>query len=202
MATARIVRFVSAALFALAFATPALAGPKEDIMAAHQAMMEKGRFTMRGTTTSNGDVTRMENKAIWPDRYHMRMETGGTRMEYIILPGASWMKQGGTWMKLPMDMSRMVASLTPEAMKKTYDGMSNVRELDGERVDGAEARVYAYDSTVTMMGVTSRSAVKIWIDTDSGLPLKQEIVGEAMGTTSTTEQTYDFDADFEIRAPE
>jgi len=36
MATARIVRFVSAALFALAFATPAQAGPKEDIMAAHQ----------------------------------------------------------------------------------------------------------------------------------------------------------------------
>lgn len=195
---------MSAALLPLAFAlvaAPAVAGPKEDIMASHQAMMEKGRFTMKGTTTSKGDVTRMETKVIWPDRYHMRMETGGTQMEYVILPAGTWMNQGGSWMKLPMDMSKMVASMTPEAMKKTYEGMSNVRELGTDTVDGADAKVYAYDSKVTMMGFTSQSAVKLWIDADSGLPLKQEIDGEAMGTRSSTVQTYDFDTTFEIRAP-
>jgi outer membrane lipoprotein-sorting protein len=195
---------MSAALLPLYFAlvaAPVFAGPKEDIMASHQAMMEKGRFTMRGTTTSKGDVTRMESKVIWPDRYHMRMDTGGTQMEYVILPAGTWMNQGGSWMKLPMDMSKMVASMTPEAMKKTYEGMSNVRELGTETVDGTEARVYAYDSSITMMGFTSNSSVKLWIDADTGLPLKQEIDGEAMGTKSTTVQTYRFDESFEIRAP-
>jgi len=183
------------------FAAAAFAGPKEDILAAHEAMVAKGKFRMVGVSQSKGSTTRMETTVVWPDRYAMRADTDGTVMEYVILPGSTYMKQGGQWMKLPMDMSRMIESLTPEAMRKAHEGMTNVEQLADDTVDGRDAKVYRYDSRVTMMGITAGSTVTLWIDTDTGLPLKQEVDGEAMRTKSRTVQTYLFDDGIEISAP-
>lgn len=202
MAAARIVRIASAALLALAFAAPALAGPKEDIMAAHQKLVERGKFRMTSVTEGGGDTTRTEAFVEWPDRYHMKVDAAGQKNEMIILPAGTWMKQGGTWMKFPMDMSAMIKSMTPEAMRKGYEGMGNVREIGSAEVEGRDATGYAYDSKVTMMGITSTSSVKLWIDDDSGLPLKQEIDGEAMNTRSLTVQVYDYETPVSVKAPD
>lgn len=202
MAAARIVRIASVALLGLAFATPALAGPKEDIMAAHQKLVERGKFRLTSVTEGGGQITRTEAMVEWPDRYHMKTDAGGQKNEMIILPAGTWMKQGGTWMKFPMDMSAMIKSMTPEAMKMAYDGISNLREIGAMEIDGRDATGYAYDSRVTMMGVTSTSSVKMWIDDETGLPLRQEIDGEAMGTKSSTVQEYDYEAAVSVKAPE
>jgi hypothetical protein len=191
-----------AVLLALSLALPALAGPKEDIMAAHQKLVERGKFRMTSVTEGGGDTTRTEAMVEWPDRYHMKIDAAGQKNEMIIIPGGTWMKQGGQWMKFPMDMGAMIQSMTPEAMKKAYDGMSNIREIGSAEVEGRDATGYAYDSKVTMMGVTSTSSVKLWIDDDTGLPLKQEIDGEAMGTKSTTVQVYDYESPVSVRAPQ
>lgn len=198
----RFARHAAVALLALAVAPPALAGPKEDIMASHQKLVERGKFRMTSVTQGGGDTTRTEAMVEWPDRYHMKVDAAGQKNEMIIMPGGTWMKQGGQWMKFPMDMGAMIKSMTPEAMKKGYEGMSNVREIGSAEVEGRDATGYAYDSKVTMMGITSTSSVKIWIDDDTGLPLKQEIDGEAMGTKSTTVQVYDYDTPVSVRAPE
>ncbi len=112
------------------------------------------------------------------------------------------MKQDGRWMKFPMDMGAMIKSMTPEAMKKAYEGMSNIREIGSAEVEGRDATGYAYDSKVTMMGFTSTSSVRVWIDDETGLPLKQEIDGKAMGTRSTTVQVYDYETPVSVRAPD
>jgi hypothetical protein len=164
-------------------------------------MMEKGRFRMTGTTVGDGQTTKMERAVVWPDRYHMKMDAGDSVTEIIVIPGETWMKQGDSWMKLPMDMGAMIKSLTPEAMRKAFDGMSNIRELGSESIDGRDAVGYAYDSKVEMMGITSTSSVRLWIDEDTGLPIRQEIDGEAMGTRSKTVHDYVFDPAVEVRAP-
>ncbi len=197
----RLVRTAALAVAMFGFAAPAFAGPKEDILAAHEAMVAKGKFRTVGVSESNGTTTRMENTVVWPDRYAMRLDTSGTLLEYVILPGSTYMKQGGEWMKLPMDMSRMIQSLTPEAMRKTYEGMTNIEQLADATVDGHGAKVYRYDSTVTLMGITASSRVTLWIDADTGLPLKQEVDGEAMRTKSRTVQSYTFDDSIQISAP-
>lgn len=197
----RIVRS-AAVLLALSLALPALAGPKEDIMASHQKLVERGKFRMTSVTEGGGDTTRTEAMVEWPDRYHMKIDAAGQKNEMIIVPGGTWMKQGGQWMKFPMDMGAMIQAMTPEAMKKGYEGMTNIREIGASEVEGRDAIGYAYDSKVTMMGITSTSSVKIWIDEDTGLPLKQEIDGEAMGSKSTTVQVYDYETPVSVRAPE
>ncbi len=196
-----LFRAAALAIVWFGFAAPVLAGPKEDILAAHEAMVAKGKFRTAGVSESKGSTTRIENTVVWPDRYAMRADTDGTVMEYIILPGSTWMKQGGEWMKLPMDMSRMIQSLTPEAMRQAYEGMTNVEQLADDDVDGRDAKVYRYDSQVTMMGITASSKVTLWVDADTGLPLKQEVDGEAMRTKSHTVQTYTFDDSIQISAP-
>lgn len=201
MTHAMLRRLAAIALLALALALPAHADPKADIIAAHQKMMEKGRFRMTGSTVSDGKTTKMESAVVWPDRYHMKMDAAGSVNEIIVIPGETWMKQGGSWMKLPMDMSAMIQSMTPEAMRKSFEGMSNVRELGSESIGGRDAVGYAYDSKVEMMGITSTSSVRLWVDEDSGLPIRQEIDGEAMGTRSKTVQDYAFDASVEVQAP-
>lgn len=194
---------VSAAmLFALAVAPPATAGPKEDIMAAHQKLVERGKFRMTSVVEGGGTTSRTEAMVEWPDRYHMKVDASGQKSEMIIVPGGTWMKQGGQWMKFPMDMGAMIKSMTPEAMEKAYEGMSNIREIGSAEVEGRDATGYAYDSRVTMMGITSTSSVRLWIDDDTGLPLKQEIDGEAMGTKSNTVQVYDYDTPVAVRAPQ
>jgi outer membrane lipoprotein-sorting protein len=196
-----VCRFLAAALLVLAIAAPVHADPKADIMAAHQKMLEKGRFRMTGTTVGDGQTTRMESAVVWPDRYHMKMDAGGSVTEIIVIPGETWMKQGDSWMKLPMDMGAMIQSMTPEAMRKAFDGMSNIRELGSESIDGRDAVGYAYDSRVEMMGVTSTSSVRLWVEEDTGLPIRQEIDGEAMGTRSKTVHDYVFDPAVDVRAP-
>lgn len=202
MAIVRIVRLAALALLPLALAGPALGGPKEDIMAAHQKLVERGKFRMTSVTEGGGTTARTEAMVEWPDRYHMKTDAGGQKSEMIILPAGTWMKQGGSWMKFPMDMSAMIKSMTPDAMKQAYDGMSNLREIGASEINGRDATGYAYDSKVTMMGITSTSSVKLWIDDDSGLPLRQEIDGEAMGTKSTTVQDYDYETAVSVRAPD
>lgn len=202
MVAARRLRLALGALLALAFVAPASADPKSEIMAAHQKLVERGKFRLTSVTESGGQTTRTEAMVEWPDRYYMKNDTGGQKNEMIILPAGTWMKQGGTWMKFPMDMSAMIKSMTPDAMKKAYDGMSNLREIGATEIDGRAATGYAYDSKVTMMGVTSTSSVKMWIDDDTGLPLRQEIDGEAMGSGSTTVQDYDYETAVSIKAPE
>jgi outer membrane lipoprotein-sorting protein len=194
-------RFAAAVLLALAVATPALADPKADIMAAHAKMLEKGKFRMTGTSVAGDQTTRMDSVVVWPDRYHMKMDGAGGPTEIIVIPGETWMNQGGSWMKLPMDMSAMIQSMTPEAMRKSFEGMTNVRELGSESIDGRDAVGYAYDSKVEMMGITSTSSVRLWVDEDTGLPLRQEVDGEAMGVKSRTVQDYVFDPAVEVRAP-
>lgn len=201
MQAIHVVRSV-AVLVAFAFALPVLAGPKEDIMASHQKLVERGKFRMTSVTQGGRESTRTEAMVEWPDRYHVKVDAAGQKNEMIIVPGGTWMKQGDQWIKFPMDMGAMIKSMTPEAMKKAYEGMANVREIGASEVGGRAATGYAYDSKVTMMGITSTSSVKLWIDDDTGLPLKQEIEGKAMGTASTTVQVYDYDTPVAVRAPE
>lgn len=191
-----LIRTLLALLF-LAFSGSAFADAKADIVAANQKLMEKSKFRMTGTTTSGGKTMNMWAEVDWPDRYHMRTDD----VEFIILPGKTWMKQGGQWQALPMDMSAMVKSMSPEAVKQAEANMANVKEVGSETINGKSTTAYEYDTSMKMMGITATSHVKVYIDGD-GYIVRQESTGEAAGQNSTTVHDYEYDESIDITAPQ
>jgi hypothetical protein len=188
------------AVFALCLSFTAVADPRADVVAAFEAMLAKGGYSAVVEGTAGGKPTRTELRVLWPDRYHIKSDNAGTKTEMIILPGASYMNNGGNWMKLPMDMSAMSRAYSPEIMRKGLEGMSNVVDLGSEDLDGIDARVYAYDSKVTVMNITSTSKVKVWVDADTGLIVRHDSDGQAAGMHSKTVARYNYDK-VEIKAP-
>jgi hypothetical protein len=188
-----------AACAALLLAAPVRADPKADLMATVDAMGKTGKFRTTSTITGeDGKVFKTSAEVVWPDRYHITTD----QMEAIIIPGKSYMKQpGGAWQMLPVDMSQMIQGFRAEAMKGAMSGTTNIKDLGTSEVDGQAVHGYEYDSTATVMGQSSSAHVKMWIATATGLPVRQEIDGKAMGHKSRTVQDYDFTSPVKIEAP-
>lgn len=192
-AVARIATFS----VALACAPAALADARAEIFATYDAMVKFGRFHTEGTATSKQGTAIISSTVVWPDRFHVR----NGENEFIIVPGKTWMKQGGQWQALPMDMSAMVKSLSPEAMRQGYDNMTNIVDLGTSEMDGRSVHGYEYDTKATMMGVTATSHVKLFVDPATNLPAHQDAEGEAMGQHSSSSFDYTFDKDLKVEAP-
>lgn len=183
---------------AIVFASTARSGPKEDILASHAAMVKFGRFHSEGTVTAkDGTVTKTWSNVVWPDRFHVR----NAGQEFIIVPGQTWMKQGGQWLPFPMDMSQLVKSLSPDALRQGYEAMTNVQDLGESERNGKTVHGYEYDTKVTIMGVAAKSHVKLFLDPETMLPVHQDTDGEAMGQRSQTALDYTFDEGIEVKAP-
>jgi len=195
LACARLA-LLSLLLSALVVA-PALADPKAALMASYEAMAKFGKFRTTSTTVSGAQTIRSSVDVVWPDRFHMRTE----QMEMTMVPGHTYMKQGGKWQELPMDMGKMVDGFRAEAMKATFAGTTNVQALGPSTINGKATQGYEYDVSATIMGIASRSHVRMWIEVGTNLPVRQEIDGEAMGQKSRTVQDYEFDAALRVDAP-
>ena len=187
------------ACLALLATTPAHADPKADLLATAEAMGKVGKFKSSSTITGDdGKVFKTSAQVIWPDRFHIVTD----QMEAIILPGKSYMKQPGqAWQVLPVDLSQMVAGFRAENMKQSMASTSNVKDLGTSEVNGHAVHGYEYDSSATVMGQTSKAHSKMWLDVATGLPVRQEVDGEAMGHKSHTVQDYDFTTPVKIEAP-
>jgi hypothetical protein len=183
---------------ALVVASIAQGGAKEEILASHAAMVKFGKFHSEGTVTAkDGTVTKTWSNVVWPDRFHVR----NAGQEFIIVPGKTYMKQGEQWLPFPMDMSQLVRSLSPEALRQGYEAMTNVKDLGESERNGKSVHGYEYDTQLTIMGVTAKSHVKLWIDADTKLPVHQEADGEALGQRARTAIDYTFDEGIEVEPP-
>ncbi len=163
------------------------------------AMQASKSFRATSITEQNGKKITVQNDTVWPDRFHVRSEG----REFIFVPGGTWMKQGrGAWSELPVDMSELVKSLSPDAMQQSLANLANGKLLGGEVVNGRNAVVIEYDTHATVMGIATRSHVKVWLDTETKLPMRQEAAGTAQGVQSKTFTLYNFVSDLKINAPE
>jgi hypothetical protein len=181
----------------LGVAAPAMADPKADILAAHEAMIAKGKFRQANESISGDQVTKSTSEVQWPNRFHVTTPD----MEMVLVPGETYMKQGGQWSKLPMDMGAMVKQLTPDAMRQGYENMTHIKQLPDGEVEGDPVSVYEYDTTATIMGIKAESHVVLSVDKATGLVARQVTDGKAMGVSSKTVSTYTYDDTISITAP-
>ena len=185
------------ALFVAFAPAVAMADVKSEMMAAHEAMVDAGKFRMTGTVTTKGETVPLWSEVQWPDRFHARNPGG----EFIVVPGGTYMKQGGQWMKMPMDMSAMIQSMTPGAIRQQFENMTNAKALGEKTIDGETLLGYEYDTSATMMGIKAESHVVAWVDPDTKRIVRQEVEGKAMGQTSKTVQVYEYDDSISIDPP-
>lgn len=173
------------------------ADARSDIHAAYAAMVKEGRFRTVANVDGPKGPEKQTVEVVWPDKFHMT----SPQIEVIVLPGATFMKQGAKWSQLPVDMSRMIERYKPQAMKDAFDSVTNVQAIGDSTINGHSAHGYEYDTSVTVQGMTMNSHAKLWVDSSSGLPVRQETDGEVRGHKSHHVADYEYDSGIEISAP-
>ena len=188
------------ALLLLATAAVAHADPKAEVFAAWDAMIAAKSYRATIETTANDQVFKQTVEMIIPER--MRM-TGGPGGDFIITPEGAWIRiPGKEWTDAPPGTAAMSKQfMSPEFVEKAKTSVKSVAALGNEPVGGRDTKVYQVEQVMTMMGIESASSTKLFVDTKTGRPIRQEVDATAMGRSSRTVQDIEYVADLEIVAP-
>lgn len=184
-----------ALLFASLFASAAHADARDEVIAAFDTALAKRAYHVTMVTQVRGKPYETRTAVQLPGSFHMRNPDSET----IVLPGGSWMRTGNEWMRLPMDMSRLVQNVTFEAMKDGERYVQDVQATGEETIDGCVSKGYRYVADGKFMGFKARSTVELSVCGDTGLPIRL-ISTDAKGR-NRTELRYDFVTPVDIRAP-
>jgi hypothetical protein len=184
------------AAFALAaLSSQALADARGEVMAAFEAAMAKKSYRAVSVSEHRGKSFESQIQVQLPGSFHIK----SPESEVIVLPSGTWMNAGGQWMKLPMDMSKMIQGISLTAMKEGANLVQDVRELPDAEVAGCASSQYAYRTSGEVMGIKADADVEIAICDDTGLPVR--IISTDIKGKSRTTITYDYEAPVDIRAP-
>lgn len=177
-------------------AGPALADARQEVVDAFTKAFSRGEYIAVITTDVKGRPYVMRMQVEWPNKFHMK----NPDTEMVILPQGTWMNAAGRWMKVPMDMSKMIEGYSKEAVDQGLQGMVDVRETGSEDINGCTAKVYQYTATGQFMGVKNKSDVEVAVCGDSGYPVRLKTLEKGSGEAVSI--SYDFDANVDIRAPQ
>ena len=177
-------------------AGPVLADPRQEVMDAFTKAFARGEYIARITTQVSGKPYIMHMQVEWPNKFHMK----NPDTEMVILPQGTWMNAGGNWMKMPVDMSKMIEGYSKEAVDQGLQGMVDVRETGSEDINGCASKVYQYTATGRFMGVENNSEAEVAICGDSGYPVRLKTLEK--GSRDSVSIDYDFTADVSIVAPQ
>lgn len=186
---------IALALVGAFAAGAAHADARGELIDAFQKVIDDGSYRMTMDAESRRGSTKMEMLVQLPDRFHMKNEGG----EFIVLPAGTWMNAGGQWMKMPMNMSKMIAGYSADAMKQGMAAIQDVSYVGEETAEGCSAKRYRYSARGEFMGVKNDSESDVWICQDDGLPVR--IVSNERGKTDKVTIVYDWDAPVNIKAP-
>ena len=188
---------------------PAGAGvalPSDPLAAIQQVLTNQqagGAYRTTTTIDADGEPMVLTGEFIPPDRLRVVTDLGDVVQEMIFIGEQGWMKAGDTWTESPISAAQMLGQFRT-AIDEFSVTATDVRFVGNESLNGQETAVYAYTldmnkSTVTPMDLIS--SAKLWVNTATGLPVQQEITGEAMGVMSTTTQVIEYDSSITIEPP-
>jgi hypothetical protein len=165
---------------------------RAEILAAYEkSANQEGYRTDSLIRSSNGDIT-LVGEIVPPDSLHTIMTSADFSMEMIIIGAEGWQAINGDWQTLPAETVQLVATtaLPAATLAQLEATLVNAQSLGQQELDGRLMNVYQFESV--MEGVTSLTTV--YIDAETGLPMQQEIVGDAAGVTSNTTQKISYSA--------
>jgi hypothetical protein len=166
--------------------------------------LKSGPYRSKTTITSNNVATKVTGEIAPPDKMHVISDLGGKAMEQIFIGDKAWMKTGGVWTASPIAGGQIFAQLTDSFISDFAGTISDVKLVGPEALDGAPTMVFTFNSDLnksTTMKMDSKTSNKVWIRVSDGLVVKQEIDGVAMGVSSHTVQTVEYDPSIKIEPP-
>jgi hypothetical protein len=174
---------------------------KDAVIAALQAQLKAGPYRTKTTVTSENGTTTLTGELIPPDKLHSTLKTDKIEMESVFISDKGWIKQNGQWKVSPVSgAAALEQAFAAQLAERLSSSISDAAAVGDDTVNGEPARVYTYIST-TDVGAKVVSAVKLWVNANSGLPVKAAIAGEAMGVKSTSVQTIEYDNSITIVPP-
>jgi len=183
-------------------ASPLPAGdPRDAILKAMKTQMGGKSYRVRQTSESSSGKTQSIVEFVPPDRYHITTNVGTNTTEMIIAGKKAYQKIGDKWLDFPVDVGSFIQALTSAASEEAGKGISDVKLVGPDVLDGVPTLVYTYNSKAKFGDIETSSSIKLWVAVSDGLPRKMIVEGEAMGIKSTTTQLIEYDPSIKIEAP-
>lgn len=178
---------------------------KDAVLAAMRKQLTSGPYRTNAAITSENGSVEIIGEVIPPDRMRSISTIAGRKSEMIFIGNKGWMKMGDAdWKDMGSVNAAMALSQFSAAMVDDMaNAISDARLIGPDVVNNAPSMAYSYfmDSNKFKTPIDVKSKVKIWVDVATGLIVKQEIDGEAMGVKSKTVQTVTYDPAIKIEAP-
>ena len=178
--------------------TMAGADPKADIIAASKKFIELPSFSAKMEGTGQNEL-RMQVDYVSPDRYRV-LHLGGPAagMETIMIGKQSYMKAGGKWQKMPVDIGSSIPTLRDSFTEEGLKTLTDVTFDGDDIVDGKPALVYSYKNSTPEGNYPFTS--KIWIAKAGGVPMKIAVDYEN-GALKRMNVVYDTETPVTIEPP-
>lgn len=164
------------------------ANPRADLISATQKL-QKLPFWSAKITSATMPETNAEMQFVAPDRYRIIKSDG----EVIVIGDKSYSRENGKWTVLEDDIGEFIREQTRSGMEEGVRNLQNVEIVGKEKVGGKDATVYSHKFGDIL--------TKVWIGTESGLQLKNEVEANLGGTIQKQTTVYDYDKSVTIEAP-
>lgn len=188
--------FVVLAVSLVAGTGSAWADVQSDLFAAYDKMMN-GRFISEMVVTNKGKESRIEARYESMRRVHMKTPD----IEFIMIPEGTWMKMNGQgWMKPPFDISGMVQSSLPKTIEEARAGISNIKDLGNQTIDGKTLRAISFDQNTAVMGKKVSSTPTVFLDSTGRIVRSESSEGSGK-KQSVSYQTIRYDDSVSVKAP-
>lgn len=162
--------------------------PRADLISATQRL-QKLPFWSARITSETSPETNAEMEYVAPDRYRIKKAEG----EVIVIGIDSYSNENGKWEKLDDDIGEFIREQTRTGVEEGVKNLQDVKIAGKEKVNGKDATVYTHKFGDIM--------TKVWIGTESGLQLKNEVEANVGGTMQKQTTVYDYEKPVKIEAP-
>jgi outer membrane lipoprotein-sorting protein len=172
--------------------------PKGDIVDASRKFIALPAFSAKMEGMGQTEI-KSQVDYVAPDRFHVQYLAGnGAGMEIIMIGNQTYMKNGGTWSKMPGENNASMPTLRDSFTEEGLKSLTDVKYEGTDTVGGKDALVYTYKNVTPKGGYPF--SCKIWISKDNGLPMKI-VVDYTNGMLKQMTVNYDTESPVTIEPP-
>ena len=170
------------------------ANPKDDLLNATKRLHAQDAFSVTVTNNLFPD-TKIEFEYAKPDRYHIK----NPKAELIVIGKDGYGREGGKWTKVNEDLSGVIEQMKRGFNADSMKAIKEVKKVGTEKIGGKDANIYEYSISRDKI---AQNSTKVWVATDSGLPLKMTVESQQTDATQKQTTTYSYDKNVKIEAPQ
>jgi hypothetical protein len=170
------------------------ANPKGDVFYSTKKQMSVPVWSATVTSETAAELN-MLMEHVAPNRYYVKQPEG----EVIVIGSDSYVNQTGKWQKVGIDLSEQLSSQARLVTEEALQSIKDVQKVGTEQINGKETIIYSYKTENAEAG--GETATKVWVDKNTGLPMKISVEGTVNGQKQKVSTVYNYEKPVKIEAP-